>query len=59
MPKTIRLKAAHYFIMRVANKREFEQIGSNKLSEIGFKDFMKLHKDYTKKPYSFLVNDTT
>ena len=24
-----------------------------------FKDFMKLYKDYTKEPYSFLVNDAT
>ena len=24
-----------------------------------FKDFMKLYKDFTKEPYSFLVNDTT
>ena len=24
-----------------------------------FKDFMKLYKDYTKEPFSFLVNDTT
>ena len=28
-------------------------------SDIDFKDFMKLYKDYTKQPYSFLVNETT
>ena len=28
-------------------------------SDIGFKDFMMLHKDVTKDPHSFLVNDTT
>ena len=55
MSKTIRLNARHYFIMRIPNKREFQQIASNN----GFKDFMKLCKDYTKEPYLFLVNDTT
>ena len=59
MPKTIRLNATHYFIMKVPNKREIQQIASIHLSEIDFKDFMKLYKDYTKEPYSFLVNDTT
>ena len=59
MPKTIRLNATHYFIMKVPNKREIQQIASIHLSEIDFKDFMKLYKDYTKEPYSLLVNDTT
>ena len=55
MSKTIRLNARHYFIMRIPNKREIQQIASNN----DFKDFMKLCKDYTKEPYLFLVNDTT
>ena len=59
MPKTVRLNATHYFIMKIPNKRELQQIASNHLSDIDFKDFMKLYKDYTKEPYSFLVNDTT
>ena len=59
MPKTIRLNATHYFIMKVPNKREIQQIASIHLPEIDFKDFMKLYKDYTKEPYSLLVNDTT
>ena len=42
MPKTIRLNATHYFIMKVPNKREIQQIASIHLSEIDFKDFMKL-----------------
>ena len=35
------------------------QIGSNDLSDIDFKYFMKLYEDHTKEPYSFLVNYTT
>ena len=59
MPKTIRLNATHYFIMKIPNKRVLHQIGFNHLSDTDFKDFMKLYQEYTKEPYSFLVNDTT
>ena len=47
------------FIMKIPNKRELQQIASNHSSDIDFKDFMKLYTEYTKEPYSFLVNDTT
>ena len=57
--KTIRLNARHYFIMKILNKKELQQIVSNHSSVIGFKDFMRLCSDYPKEPYSFLVNDTT
>ena len=45
--------------MKIPNKRELQQIASNHLSDIDFKNFVKLYKDYTKEPFSFLVNDTT
>ena len=51
VPKTIRLNTTHYFIMKIPNKRELKQIASNHSSEIDFKDFMKLYKEYTKGPY--------
>ena len=57
VPKTIRLKATN-FIMKIPNKRGLQQIASNHLSDIEFKNFMKLFKNYTKEPFSFLVNDT-
>ena len=59
VPKTIKLNAAYYFIMKILNKRELQQIASNHLPDIDFKDIMKLCKEYTKEPYSFLVNDTS
>ena len=40
--KTIRLNATHYFIMKITNNSELEQIASNHSSDIEFKDFMKL-----------------
>ena len=45
--------------MKVPNKGELQQIAFNHLSDSDLKDFIKLYKDYTKEPYSFLVNDTT
>ena len=48
MPKTIRLNATHYFIIKIPNKRELQQIVSNHSTDIDFKDFMKLYQEYTK-----------
>ena len=45
--------------MRIHNKRELQHIASNNLSDIDFKDFMKLYKDYTKEPYPHLGKDRT
>ena len=59
VPKTIRLNGTRYFIMKIPNKRELQQIVSNHSIDIGFKDFMKVYKNYTKEPYSFLKNRTT
>ena len=53
VPKTIILNATHYFIMK------FSLIAPNHSSDIDFKDFMKLYKEYTKEPHSFLMNNTT
>ena len=53
VPKT------HCFMMEIANKRELQQRTLNHESDIEFKDFMKLCKDYTEEPFSILVKDTT
>ena len=59
MPKDVRLNSTHFRIMKIPNKREFQQIALNHSSDIDFKDFMKIFKKYTAEPYSVLVNDTT
>ena len=59
VPKSKRLKATHYFIPKIPNKRELQQIASNHSLNIELKDFMTLYKNYTKEPFSFLVNDAT
>ena len=59
VPKDVRLNSTHFFIMKILNKRELQQIALNHSSDIDFKDFMKIFKKYTAESYSFLVNDTT
>ena len=59
VPKDVRLNSTQFFIMKIANKRELQQIALNHSFDIDFKDFMKIYKKCTAKPYSFLVNDTT
>ena len=59
VPKTIRLNATNYFFMKIPNKRELQQIASNHSSDSEFKDFVQVYMNYTKEPFSFLVNDAT
>ena len=58
VPKEVGLNTTHFFITEIPNKRELQQIALNHSSDIDFKDFIKIHKKCTDKPYSFLVNDT-
>ena len=42
VPKNIRLNSTHYFIRKIPNKREPQQIAFNYSSDIDFKYFMNL-----------------
>ena len=57
--KYVRLNSTHFFIMKIPNKRELQQIALNNSSGINSSDFIKIYKIYTAEPYSFLVNDAT
>ena len=47
----------HFILfMKIPSKRKLQQIASNHSPGIDFKDFMKIHQDYSKKPHSILVN---
>ena len=59
VPKDVRLNSTHFFIMKIPNKRELQQIALNHSSDIDLKDFMNIYNKSTKEPYSFLVNHTT
>ena len=53
VPKDVRLDSTHFFIMKIPNKKELQRIALNHSSDIDFKDFMKIYKKCTAKPYSF------
>ena len=59
VPKDVRLNTTHFFIAKIANKRELQQIAINHSSDINTKDFANIYRKCTSEPYSFLVNDTT
>ena len=56
VPKNVRLNSTYFFIMKIPNKREPQQIALNHSSDVDFKD---IYKKCTAKQYSFLVNDAT
>ena len=57
VPKDVRLNTTHFFIMKIPNKRELQQIAINHSSDINTKDFINIYKKCMSTPYSFLVND--
>ena len=56
VPKNIRLNSTHYFIMKIPNKRELQQILINHLYVLTLKT-MNLYKKCTAKPYCSFFND--
>ena len=59
VPKNIRLNSLHYFIMKIPNKPELQQIAINHSLDVNFKEFMNLYKKCNAKAYSFLVINAT
>ena len=59
VPKDLRLNSSHYFIMKINNKREQQNIAINHSADIGYKDFIKIYRERTKEPYNLLTIDTT
>ena len=58
VPKDVRLNTSHFFIAKIPNQRELQQIAINHSSDISTKDFANIYRKGTDKPYSFLVIDT-
>ena len=59
VPKNVRLNTTHFFIAKILNKRELQEIARNHSSDIKNEDFINIYRECTAEPYSFLVNDTT
>ena len=47
VPKDVRLNSTHFFIMKIPNKRELQQIALNHSSDINSKDLIKIYKKCT------------
>ena len=59
VPKYIRLNSTHYFIMKINNKRQLQNIAINHFADTDYKDFIKMYSECTKESYNFLTIDTT
>ena len=59
VPNDVRLNITHFFIAQIPNKRELQEIARNHWSDISTKVFINICREFTAKPYSFLVNDAT
>ena len=58
LPKGVRLNSTHYLIMKINNKRELQNIAINHSVDIDYGDFIKIYRECTKEPYTFLTIDT-
>ena len=59
VPKDVRLNSTHFLIMKINNRKELKNIEINHSADIDYKDFVKIYRECTRKPYSFLTIDTT
>ena len=44
--------------MKINNKRELANIAANHSADVDYKDFVKIYRECTIEPYSFLTIDT-
>ena len=58
VPKDVRLNSLHYLIMKINNKRELQNVTINHSADIDYTNFMKIYREYTEKPFTFLTIDT-
>ena len=50
VPKDLRLNSMHYFIMKINNNRELQNIALNRSADIDYKDFMEIYRECKKEP---------
>ena len=59
VPNEARLNSTHYLIMKINNRKDLQQIAIDHSADIDYKDFLKIYRNCTKQPYSFLTIDIT
>ena len=55
VPKDVRLNTTHFFITKILNNRELQQIAINYSSDIRTEDFAIIYRKCTAESYSFLL----
>ena len=58
VPEDVRLNSTHDLIIKINSKRELQNIAINHSADIDYKDFMKIYRECTEKPFSFLTINT-
>ena len=55
VPKDVRLNTTHFFISKISNNRELQQVATNRSSDISSKDFINIYRKCTIEPIPFLL----
>ena len=58
VPKDVRLNTSHFFIAKIPNKRELQQVAINHSWDINTKDVANIYRKCTDELYCFLVIET-
>ena len=59
VPKDVRLNSTHYLVMKISNRQELQNIAIKHSADIYYNNFVKICRECTTKPYSFLTIDTS
>ena len=59
VPKDVKLNTTYFFIAKISNKRELQEIARNYSSNIKTEDFINIYTECTVESYSFFINGTT
>ena len=57
VPKDVKLNCTHYILFKLNNKRELQNIAINYSADIDYKDFIRIYRVCTMKPFNFLTFD--
>ena len=57
--KDVILNTAYFFIMKIGDQIELQNIARNHSVDIDYKDFKKIYRECTKEPYNCFTIDTT
>ena len=58
VPKDVRLNSTHYLILKINNRKELQNIAINHSANNYYNDSVRIYRECTRNPYSFLTIDT-